>query len=209
MRVFGPNRNKLVDFAGNHLVRGFQSGLYCDIPSISGERIRKDADGVQCVESSKQRPPVIAERCLIFGAGYYLTRHADSPGTPERPLSELGAIGYESFWIKNVLRTLLIMLVESVERQARPECEAWVKTSKEVLKNKLASGGFLTYQGELLWLCSPPRCTKISKPPIISCHRFQSHRFHIRADRTRGMSSQAEGTVFAFSREARRYGFCA
>jgi hypothetical protein len=79
-----------------------------------------------------------------------LTRHADSPGTPERPLSELGAIGYESFWIKNVLRTLLVMLVEAAERQARPECEAWVKTSKEVLKNKLASGGFLTYQGELL-----------------------------------------------------------
>lgn len=49
-----------------------------------------------------------------------------------------------------MLRTLLVMLVEAVEREGRLESEAWVKRSKEVLKNKLASGGFLTYQGGLL-----------------------------------------------------------
>jgi hypothetical protein len=77
-----------------------------------------------------------------------LTRHADSPGTPERPLSELGAIGYESFWIKNVLRSLLVIVLDGVEKAHRPELQDWARTANEVLKRKLASGGFLSYTGE-------------------------------------------------------------
>ncbi|KAG7548909.1 hypothetical protein FFLO_03201 [Filobasidium floriforme] len=82
---------------------------------------------------------------MLMEFSYYLTRHADSPGTPERPLSELGAIGYESFWIKNVLRSLLVIVLDGVEKAHRPELQDWARTANEVLKRKLASGGFLSY----------------------------------------------------------------
>lgn len=91
---------------------------------------------------------VIWSDTLLLPAGYYLTRHADSPGTPERPLSELGAIGYESFWTKNVLRSLLILAIDAIQADQRPELQHWVEGVKEVLKHTLASGGFLTHAGK-------------------------------------------------------------
>ena len=94
-------------------------------------------------------------------AGYYLTRDADSPGTPERPLSELGAIGYESFWIKNVLRSLLFLALDAVPTEERSGLQNWVEAAKETLKTKLASGAFLTYAGE---------CPALSiKPYLLEC----------------------------------------
>jgi uncharacterized membrane protein len=74
-------------------------------------------------------------------SGYYLTRDTDSPGTPERPLSELGAIGYESFWIKNVLRSLLMMLIEGDASH-----DDLARKQKEVLKERLRVGGVLRYE---------------------------------------------------------------
>jgi hypothetical protein len=147
-QLYTANKTECVGLVGNCLLRGLQSGLHRDVSPVSRTRIRQDVDGVQYV----RRPfmPSVRGRSQDpnFCTGYYLTRHADSPGTPERPLSELGAIGYESFWIKNVLRTLLVMLIEAAEKEARPDLEVWVKTSREVLKNKLLSGGFLTYHGK-------------------------------------------------------------
>lgn len=44
---------------------------------------------------------------LLMEYSYYLSRSALVPGTPERPLSELGLKGYMAFWSAQLIRTLL------------------------------------------------------------------------------------------------------
>jgi histone acetyltransferase HTATIP len=54
-----------------------------------------------------------------MGSGYYLTLHPStrpaslSPGTPERPLSDLGLKGYTVYWVSVVLRFLRRLLVDA------------------------------------------------------------------------------------------------
>ncbi|WWC88288.1 uncharacterized protein L201_003196 [Kwoniella dendrophila CBS 6074] len=56
---------------------------------------------------------------LLIEFSYYLTRHpstrpiSQSPGTPERPLSDLGLKGYTAYWISIVLRFLKRLLKDS------------------------------------------------------------------------------------------------
>ncbi len=47
----------------------------------------------------------------MVGIGYYLTRGEASPGSPERPLSDLGAKGYEGYWVRTLLRALLTLII--------------------------------------------------------------------------------------------------
>lgn len=49
--------------------------------------------------TTKPLPPSVS-------SGYRLTRDAPTPGTPERPLSDLGLKGYLSFWTSLVVRVL-------------------------------------------------------------------------------------------------------
>lgn len=51
--------------------------------------------------------------------GYYLTKHPStrsangSPGTPERPLSDLGLKGYTAYWVSTVLRVCRKLLADA------------------------------------------------------------------------------------------------
>ena len=44
---------------------------------------------------------------LLMEYSYYLSRSDDTPGTPERPLSDLGLKGYMAYWSAQLIRTLL------------------------------------------------------------------------------------------------------
>jgi GNAT superfamily N-acetyltransferase len=50
---------------------------------------------------------------LLIEFSYYLTRGASSPGTPERPLSDLGLKGYLAFWVAVVLRVCRKLLADA------------------------------------------------------------------------------------------------
>lgn len=50
---------------------------------------------------------------LLIEFSYYLTRGAPSPGTPERPLSDLGLKGYLAFWVAVVLRVCRRLLANA------------------------------------------------------------------------------------------------
>ena len=58
--------------------------------------------------------------------GYYLTKHpstryaSGSPGTPERPLSDLGLKGYTEYWISTVLRVCRDLLSDAPAFVADP-----------------------------------------------------------------------------------------
>ncbi|CAD6564515.1 MAG: hypothetical protein TREMPRED_005393, partial [Tremellales sp. Tagirdzhanova-0007] len=64
---------------------------------------------------------------LLIELSYYLTRHpstkpaSDSPGTPERPLSDLGLKGYTAFWVTVILRFCRQLLADAVPVQATPK----------------------------------------------------------------------------------------
>ncbi|ORY24592.1 acyl-CoA N-acyltransferase [Naematelia encephala] len=57
---------------------------------------------------------------LLIEFSYYLTKHpstrlpSKSPGTPERPLSDLGLKGYTTYWMSVVLRVLHGLLKDTV-----------------------------------------------------------------------------------------------
>lgn len=44
---------------------------------------------------------------LLMEYSYHLSRSDDTPGTPERPLSDLGLKGYMAYWSAQLVRTLL------------------------------------------------------------------------------------------------------
>ncbi|KAK6907883.1 hypothetical protein I203_101884 [Kwoniella mangroviensis CBS 8507] len=56
---------------------------------------------------------------LLIEFSYYLTKHpstrpsSQSPGTPERPLSDLGLKGYTAYWVSVILRFLKNLLADS------------------------------------------------------------------------------------------------
>nr|XP_019045211.1 hypothetical protein I302_05599 [Kwoniella bestiolae CBS 10118]OCF24141.1 hypothetical protein I302_05599 [Kwoniella bestiolae CBS 10118] len=56
---------------------------------------------------------------LLIEFSYYLTKHpstrltSHSPGTPERPLSDLGLKGYTAYWVSVILRFLKKLLADS------------------------------------------------------------------------------------------------
>lgn len=50
---------------------------------------------------------------LLIEFSYYLTRSLTSPGTPERPLSDLGLKGYLAYWIAVVLRVCHSLLADA------------------------------------------------------------------------------------------------
>ncbi|WWC71122.1 uncharacterized protein I206_105075 [Kwoniella pini CBS 10737] len=51
---------------------------------------------------------------LLIEFSYYLTRYSKSPGTPERPLSDLGLKGYTAYWVSVILRFFKSLLSESI-----------------------------------------------------------------------------------------------
>jgi histone acetyltransferase MYST1 len=61
----------------------------------------------------------LAHSVPLIVIGYYLTLHPStrpaslSPGTPERPLSDLGLKGYTAYWVSVVLRLLRRLLVSA------------------------------------------------------------------------------------------------
>lgn len=50
---------------------------------------------------------------LLIEFSYYLTRSQVSPGTPERPLSDLGFKGYLAYWVAVVLRVCRGLLADA------------------------------------------------------------------------------------------------
>lgn len=88
---------------------------------------------------------VITNLIPVTCSGYHLTKDTPSPGTPERPLSELGAIGYESFWIKIVLRSLVGLLIG--EESEWPGEGRWWKEKRVLVKQAMVTGGFLRWHG--------------------------------------------------------------
>lgn len=77
-----------------------------------------------------------------LSTGYYLTKHPStrpkslSPGTPERPLSDLGLKGYTAYWVSVVLRFLRILLkdAEPVKSTESPRKERRMSKSQSPLK---------------------------------------------------------------------------
>ncbi|CAK9784122.1 acyl-CoA N-acyltransferase [Cutaneotrichosporon oleaginosum] len=60
---------------------------------------------------------------LLIEFSYYLTRGAPSPGTPERPLSDLGLKGYLAFWVAVVLRVCRRLLADAEPVQVKKDVE--------------------------------------------------------------------------------------
>ncbi|GMK57409.1 hypothetical protein CspeluHIS016_0402430 [Cutaneotrichosporon spelunceum] len=60
---------------------------------------------------------------LLIEFSYYLTRGALSPGTPERPLSDLGLKGYMAFWVSVVLRVCRRLLADAEPVEDRKPTE--------------------------------------------------------------------------------------
>ncbi|WVQ73501.1 hypothetical protein IAR50_003073 [Cryptococcus sp. DSM 104548] len=75
---------------------------------------------------------------LLIEFSYYLTRHPatrskfHSPGTPERPLSDLGLKGYTAYWVSIILRFL-----KSLVEDAQPA----VNESPVKRRGSVAAGG--------------------------------------------------------------------
>lgn len=66
-------------------------------------------------------------------AGYELSKLEHTVGHPEKPLSDLGLRGYESFWITAILRALLEWKVDDLpERDSVSDTNDAVASSMEV-----------------------------------------------------------------------------
>jgi len=85
-------------------------------------------DSGNCLSSSVR--PRLCLSCtdvLIRIIGYYLTRHPStspinaSPGTPERPLSDLGLKGYTAYWVAMILRFCRKLLAGAAPIEMTPK----------------------------------------------------------------------------------------
>ena len=59
---------------------------------------------------------VTAFICCVFVSGYLLSRREGQPGSPEKPLSDLGRVSYQAYWKSVVLEH--IDSLDSDEKQA-------------------------------------------------------------------------------------------
>ncbi|WVQ65470.1 uncharacterized protein L199_003646 [Kwoniella botswanensis] len=79
---------------------------------------------------------------LLIEFSYYLTKHpstrpsSQSPGTPERPLSDLGLKGYTAYWVSVILRFLKSLLADS-ESFKPPHLNESPTKSKSPVKAKV------------------------------------------------------------------------
>ncbi|KAJ9101740.1 hypothetical protein QFC21_003079 [Naganishia friedmannii] len=96
---------------------------------------------------------------LLMEFSYHLTKNSPTPGTPERPLSLLGARSYESLWMAMLVRHLIKRLFEEGDKKA-PRARGGSKIKKvdtymrvwerrkAVVQRAVETDDYLNYDGE-------------------------------------------------------------
>ncbi|OXG26275.1 hypothetical protein C359_06512 [Cryptococcus neoformans Bt120] len=91
---------------------------------------------------------------LLIEFSYYLTKHPStrpkslSPGTPERPLSDLGLKGYTAYWVSVVLRFLRFLLKDAEPMKSTESPRKDRRMSKSQSPMKPACGRTLRVRKE-------------------------------------------------------------
>ncbi|WWC62978.1 uncharacterized protein I303_105576 [Kwoniella dejecticola CBS 10117] len=91
---------------------------------------------------------------LLIEFSYYLTKSSKSPGTPERPISDLGLKGYTAYWVSVILRFFKALLADS-----KPFKEVQAESPKKVIKSPVKAQHVRTPtkdEGRVLRIRKPP-----------------------------------------------------
>lgn len=91
----------------------------------------------------------------LSSSGYHLTKNSSSPGTPERPLSLLGARSYESLWMAMLVRYLIEQLLDQEDDAPKTKgkkvdtyMRVWERR-KRIIKQAQDTDDYLNYEGML------------------------------------------------------------
>ena len=91
----------------------------------------------------------------LSSSGYHLTKNSPSPGTPERPLSLLGARSYESLWMAMLVRYLVEQLLDQEDDAPKTRgkkfdtyMRVWERR-KRIIKQAQNTDDYLNYEGML------------------------------------------------------------
>jgi len=85
---------------------------------------------------------------LLMEYSYYLSRSDDTPGTPERPLSDLGLKGYMAYWSAQLVRTLLAAyspegaMIRAILAGHKPPAPHSMPTSPSPRRRRRRRGGW-------------------------------------------------------------------
>lgn len=110
-KLFLDNKTLYYDTDGfNFYVLTEQNFKYKTMDEMVGyfskEKISYDGYNLACIMTlpSHQRK---GYGRLLIELSYELSKHAGKIGSPEKPLSPLGSLGYQSYWASTILTTLL------------------------------------------------------------------------------------------------------